>query len=75
MIDDALKEKVDEYTKYVSDEKRGALAEYITRRKAVIDLFEKFLEFKDAELKNYQKEEAIHKLICPMKVDFERFVD
>jgi hypothetical protein len=69
VIDDALKEKVDEYTKYVSDEKRGALAEYITRRKAVIDLFEKFLEFKDAELQNYQKEEAIHKLICPMKVD------
>ncbi len=26
VIDDALKEKVDEYTKYVSDEKRGALA-------------------------------------------------
>jgi hypothetical protein len=69
VIDDALREKVDEYTKYVSDEKRGALAEYITRRKAVIDLFEKFLEFKDAELQNYQKEEAIHKLICPMKVD------
>jgi hypothetical protein len=57
VIDDALKEKVDEYTKYVSDEKRGALAEYITRRKAVIDLFEKFLEFKDADLQNYQKEE------------------
>ena len=69
IIDEALREKVDEYTKYVSDEKRGALAEYITRRKAVIDLFEKFLEFKDAELQNYQKEEAIHKLICPMRVD------
>ncbi|MGV7215028.1 ATP-binding protein [Bradyrhizobium sp. UFLA05-112] len=69
LIDESLREKVDEYTKYVSDEKRGALAEYITRRKAVIDLFEKFLEFKDAQAQNYQKEEAIHKLICPMKVD------
>lgn len=69
VIDDSIREKVDEYTKYVSDEKRGALAEYITRRKAVIDLFEKFLEFKDAELQNYQREEAIHKLICPMRVD------
>ncbi len=27
------------------------------------------MEFKDAEQQNYQKEEAIHKLICPMKVD------
>jgi Histidine kinase-, DNA gyrase B-, and HSP90-like ATPase len=69
VIDDALREKVEEYTKYVSDEKRGALAEYVTRRRAVIDLFERFLEFKDAEQQNYQKEEAIHRLICPMRVE------
>lgn len=69
VIDDALREKVEEYTRYVSDEKRGALAEYVMRRKAVIDLFEKFLEFKDAELKNYQREDALHRLICPMRID------
>lgn len=69
IIDDALKQKVEDYTKYVSDEKRGALAEYVTRRKAVIDLFEKFLEYKDVELQNYQKEDAIHALVCPMRVE------
>jgi metal-responsive CopG/Arc/MetJ family transcriptional regulator len=69
IIDDALREKVEEYTKFISDEKRGALAEYVTRRRAVIDLFEKFLEYKDAKQQNYQKEEAIHRLICPMKVE------
>ncbi len=66
IIDGAIREKVEEYTKFVSDEKRG---EYITRRKAVIDLFEKFLEFKEAEQQNYQREEALHRLICPMRVD------
>jgi hypothetical protein len=54
IIDDALREKVDEYTKFITDEKRGALAEYVTRRKAVIDLFEKFLEYKDEEKQNYE---------------------
>jgi hypothetical protein len=34
-----------------------------------IDLFKHFLEFKDAEQQNYQKEDAIHKLIRPMRVD------
>ena len=69
IIDDALKEKVDEYTKFVTDQKRGALTEYVTRRRAVIDLFEKFLEYKDGEKQNYQKEDVIHRLICPMRVD------
>jgi hypothetical protein len=69
IIDDALKDKVDEYTKFITDEKRGALAEYVTRRKAVIDLFQKFLEYKDEEKPNYQREDAIHRLVCPMRVD------
>jgi hypothetical protein len=60
---------MEEYTKFITDEKRGALAEYVTRRKAVIDLFEKFLEYKEVEKQNYQKEDAIHRLICPMRVD------
>jgi hypothetical protein len=69
IIDDALKEKVDEYARFVTDEKRGALAEYVTRRRAVIDLFEKFLEYKDGDKNNYEKEDVIHRLICPMRID------
>ena len=69
IIDDTLREKVDEYTRFITDEKRGALAEYVTRRKAVIDLFEKFLEYRDDEARNYQKEDAIHRLVCPMRID------
>lgn len=68
IIDDALREKVDEYAKFVTAEKRGALAEYVTRRRAVIDLFEKFLEYRDAEKQNYEREEIIHQLVCPMRI-------
>ena len=44
-----LTEKVAEYTTYIADEKKGALAEYVTRRKAVLDLFENLLEYTDQE--------------------------
>lgn len=50
-----LTEKVNEYTAYIADEKRGALAEYVTKRKAVLDMFESLLEYKDQEEENYNK--------------------
>jgi hypothetical protein len=64
-----LAEKVEEYTGYIADEKRGALAEYVTRRKAVLDLFEKLLEYDDPGDETYSKEDAIHQLFCPMRID------
>ena len=64
--------KVEEYTGYIADEKRGALAEYVTKRKAVLDLFETLLEFADPEKETYNKEEALHQLFCPMRVDSSR---
>jgi hypothetical protein len=64
-----LTEKVAEYTGYIADEKRGALAEYVTRRKAVLDLFETLLEYDDSGQERYNKEDALHQLFCPMHVD------
>jgi hypothetical protein len=69
VVGDAVQEKVAEYMAYVSEEKKGALAEYVVRRKAILDLFEKLLEYKDYERETYSREDAIHNLICPMKVD------
>jgi hypothetical protein len=64
-----LVSKVDEYTSFIADEKKGALAEYVTKRKAVLDLFETLLEYKDAQNETYNREDALHQLFCPMKVD------
>jgi hypothetical protein len=58
-----------EYTTYVTDEKRGALATYVIQRKAILDLFEQLLEYKDPDKQTYSREDAIHRLICPMKTD------
>jgi hypothetical protein len=72
VIDEAVQVKVSEYMTYVSEEKKGALAEYVVKRKAILDLFEKMLEYTDDERHRYSREDAIHNLICPMKTDSSR---
>ena len=69
LIDSAISEKVQEYKDYVTNEQKGALAEYVSKRKAVLDLFEKLLEYKDAEEESYNKEDAVHSLFCPMRIN------
>ena len=55
-----------EYCSSVTQLSQASLAEYIVRRKAVIDLLEKALEI-DEEGK-YSKESRLHSIICPMQV-------
>jgi len=69
VVGEAVQAKVTEYMTYVTEEKRGALAEYVTRRKAILDMFEKLLEYEDYEQETYSREDAIHNLICPMRTD------
>lgn len=66
---DALAEKVEEYKTYIADDQKGALAEYVARRKSVLDLFNKMLGFDGPEEGRHHLEEAVHSLICPMRVD------
>lgn len=68
-LDDAVSAKIAEYSGFIADEKKGALAEYVTRRKAVLDLYETLLEFKNLEEETYNREDAIHQLFCPMRID------
>jgi hypothetical protein len=68
-IKGSIVEKVDDYKKYIADEKRGALAEYVTKRKAVLDIFENLLEYTESERESYSKEDALHQLFCPMRID------
>ena len=57
--------RVEEYLSKASDLKKTDLANYVARRKVILDLFGKALEKK----KNgkYVREEVIHKLIMPMQ--------
>ena len=67
--DEAVSEKVQEYKQYILDDQKGALAEYVTKRKAVLDLLDKLRGFAEVESEKQHLEEAVHRLICPMRVD------
>ena len=54
-----------EYCENITELSRASLAEYVARRKAVIDLLEHALET-DMNGK-YSKESRIHSIICPMQ--------
>lgn len=55
-----------EYCQSITDLSRAGLAEYVARRKAVIELLGEALEAD--ENGKYSKEARIHSIICPMQV-------
>ena len=61
-----FKELFDDYCENITDLSRASLAEYVAKRKAIIDLFEQALEANEDG--NYSKESRIHRIICPMKL-------
>ncbi|MEO5333889.1 MAG: ATP-binding protein [Magnetococcus sp. YQC-5] len=65
----AILAKVEEYISYIDKERTGALAEYVAKRKAILDLLDTLTGYNSIEKQNHHLEEAVHSLICPMKVD------
>ena len=63
--DPSFPQLFDEYCKNITELSRASLAEYVARRKAVIDLLEHALEADERGA--YSKESRIHKIICPMQ--------
>lgn len=62
----------DEYCEGITELSRASLAEYVARRKAVIDLLEHALEAD--ENGKYSKESRIHSIICPMQTTSNEIV-
>lgn len=62
---DKIKDAFDKYCKAINDISKTSLAEYVIRRKAILDLLEKTLQV-DAS-GNYGSEESLHSIICPMR--------
>ena len=56
----------EQYCAGVTQLSQASLAEYIVRRKAVIELLEKALEITDDG--KYGKESQVHSIICPMQI-------
>lgn len=53
----------------IGEQEKASLAEYITKRKAIIELLQSRLGYEDAERKKKYTEEAVHKIICPLRVN------
>lgn len=63
-----IKAQLAAYQNFVESQQQGVLAEYVMLRKSTIDVLEKYIGFRDDGEGNYL-EEAIHKLIVPMRTD------
>jgi hypothetical protein len=66
---EGVRELMDEYGKMVTADQKGVLAEYVIRRKAVLDLLDRMRGFEDVEEERQHREEALHSLVCPMQRD------
>jgi hypothetical protein len=64
-----MEKKIDEYKGFLNDEQKGALAEYVLKRKSVLDFLDSLTEFFDPEKQKHHLESALHSLICPMQAD------
>lgn len=64
-----LEEKIKKITDVLNAEKKGSLAEYVVRRKMILDLLDNSLSYVDPEKRNYLKEERVHELVIPIRSD------
>jgi hypothetical protein len=68
---DSIKGTVETITKALNDEKKSSLAEYVVRRRAILELLESALNFENPAKKRHYEEEAIHELIVPLRSNSE----
>lgn len=64
-----IAEIVERYQRMVTTDQKGVLAEYVLRRRAVLDLLERLREYADDDTSKHHREDALHRLICPMRTD------
>jgi hypothetical protein len=69
--DSDLENSIQQITKALNDEKKGSLAEYVVRRKSILDLLDSSLAYKDPATRKYYKEDVIHGLIVPLRSSSE----
>ena len=69
--EEELNSKLTETINKIADVNKSTLAEYVAKRKVILDILQSRLAYEDQEKKTKFKEEAIHKIICPMRVTSE----
>ncbi|ETC99541.1 hypothetical protein [Asaia sp. SF2.1] len=65
-INAEVKKMTESYQKFVQEQQRGVLAEYVLLRKSVLDILERYIGRRDESDAHYL-EEAVHDLVIPMR--------
>jgi hypothetical protein len=62
-----IAEKAKEFVNGLQQESVSSLAEYVMKRKLILNVFEESLKFKDIEAEKSEYEQVLHEIICPLK--------
>ena len=62
-----IEQKAKDYTSELKSESISSLAEYILKRKLIIEVFEDSLKYTDIKDQKHAYEEAVHEIICPLR--------
>ena len=49
--------------------------EYVSKRKAILDFLDALTAYEDPEKRKQHLEDAVHALICPMRIDSSQIAD
>ncbi len=60
-------QKARDFAKELKSESISSLAEYILKRKLILEVFEERLKFRNIESHSHYFEEAVHEIICPLR--------
>lgn len=67
IVDVDMDAHIGDLVQKITEQGKASLAQYIVRRKAIIDLLEQRLGYRDENKEHKYKEDAIHGIICPLK--------
>jgi hypothetical protein len=64
-------DRVQKVASAINSDKKASLAEYVVKRKEILDLLDSSLAYVDPEKRDYLREEIVHDLIIPIRSDGE----
>jgi hypothetical protein len=66
-----ITKKAQEYVAGLQSESISSLAEYVMKRKMILEVFEQSIKYMDVEARKSDYEDVVHDIICPLKSSSE----
>ena len=62
-----IQERARDYVSGLKEESVSSLAEYVAKRKMILEVFEDSLKYRDIDEESSEYEDVLHDIICPLK--------